>query len=221
MKLKEINEILDLFKNNNDYQFWKMGTNIPAIIETFFEKISVIKSSDRVSYINLISLNNRYKILCNNFDVTPSLTFFENGVSWSTMRQFLDVLEAFFIIKKNSNYSIIYDINICQLLNKNFDIDMYLKNLFKTLVDNFTKLTKHGKKLYYSIIVAYLVQFIENKDNEYIDINQGKYSNKKIKISEIKKHIKQCGYNFFINQTLLLGTSADIIKNNIQKLLIS
>ncbi len=208
MKLNKVQRILNLFKDKEDYKFWNVKTKITTIIDKTYLNFTSIESSKRIPFIKVEKyIDNQYSLVCNGIKITPTDKKMRI-VSLSAIRQYLDVLETFRIIKRTDKISNEYKIINEEFLN--FDTKFDSTHLFEILYRNFNKLSKKGKELFYSTVVSWLaIDYLDNYDT--LEIIYGKDKNKKVTCDQIYKMAKDCGYDLIKNDAGILGYDLDDI----------
>ncbi|QHX36775.1 hypothetical protein [Spiroplasma sp. BIUS-1] len=211
--INKIQRIIDLFLYDEEFKFWKIKTKITSIIDNFFNRYTSIPNKDKQNCVVLFNNDNTYKIMCNNYNVTPSSEQ-EKWVSKSAMRQYIDILEAFNILKESEDAKTVYVVIDEDFLNSNMNFES--SKLTSRIIDNFHNLEKQPKKIFYSVLVSYLATMVEN-ENEVLKLKSKNGGNTTIKA--IKKYAQNCGYNFMQNEFYKYGTDLEDIYETILKMI--
>ncbi len=209
-----IQRIIDLFSFDKEFQFWKIKTKITSIIERFFSRYTAIQKKDREDFIVIINSSKESKIICNGINITPSSEH-NQEISNSAMRQYIHILEAFSIIKKSKDFEKIYNIIDNNFLEGNFNFDANL--LIERLINNFNTLKKQSKKLFYSILITFLISKSDNLDDKVI-INYSRKSDQ-ISMKEVLKYSNNCGYVSMSKAFSKFGFTLEEVYESILKLI--
>lgn len=151
----------------NDFtpKIWNMDTQILTILNSFFDKVSKIGFNENDNYnLSIISENEKYKLLFNTQNVTPSSSKNKIEVAKNTMSQYVRVLSFFNVI-------IIKDYNeLSKFISDNNDTydsyDIFLSNEFRLicLTGSVTRWMTLGT------IYDFIIKGIKNKNKDIMNM---------------------------------------------------
>lgn len=205
MKYK-IQKILDLFKYDKQFKFWKIKTNVYNIIQYFYGKYNMIQNKETI--VHNIETADGSKLYCSGYNVTPYSSYEERSASKSSMRQYIDVLVAFEVLIKTEEKNV-------YKISTNNDIKTIISEFFNKLV--FFK-HEQGKKIFYSGLVSYLNELF--KTNDYLNVST-RNGYEEMMFDVIHNYSSSCGFIDLQHEYFKLGDNPDDIYDNILSIITS